>query len=206
MLRLHLHLMEASACRRPETTWLSCNTAVPFFETPRATNVLSLLPFSTRGRHLPHLVISVRGNLHIFQLIQSFPKSPHLRRSTVFSSRLSFEAVSVSAISLQQRFPERRDAVLWFIYHLRFTSIVCIYIIFHLLYYIILHTTSRNIQVHVLMLCQSPPILCQSQITRIAKVQDEESTRNDKNHKRIIESYKNHVFKKHKAHIRIIVS
>lgn len=204
MLRLHLHLMEASACRRPETTCLSCNTALHFFEeTPQATFAST---FSIRGRHLPHLVISARGNLHIFQLIQSFPKSPHLRRSTVFSSRLSFEAVSISAISLQQRFPERRDAVLWFIYHLRFTSIVCIYIIFHLLYYIILHTTSRNIQVHVLMLCQSPPILCESQITRIAKVQDEESTRNDKNHKRIIESYKNHVFKKHKAHIRIIVS
>ena len=213
MLRLHLHLMEASACRRPETTCLSCNTALHFFEeTPQATFAST---FSIRGRHLPHLVISGR---HISSYkIQSFP-SPHLHISAspqfccfFLTAQLWSRQKAISAISLQQRFPEHRDCcsqkkhlrydippyhLCIYIYMYIYIQYIHYIIIFYLLYYIILHTTSPNIQVHVLMLCQSPPILCEYQITRIAKVQDEESTRNDKNHKRIIESYKNHVFKK----------
>ena len=134
--------------------------------------------------------------------------SPHLHSFAVFSSRLSFEAVKKrsqrslsSSASLNTEIAVHKKNIYDMIYlHIIYVYIYIQYIhyiiIFYLLYYIILHTTSPNIQVHVLMLCQSPPILCEYQITRIAKVQDKKSTRNDKNHKRIIESYKNHVFEK----------
>ena len=167
MLRLHLHLMEASACRRPETTCLSCNTALHFFEeTPQATFAST---FSIRGRHLPHLVISGR---HISSYkIQSFP-SPHLHISAspqfccfFLTAQLWSRQKAISAISLQQRFPEHRDCCSQK-KHLRYDIPpyhLCIYIytvytLYNYILFVVLHHITYNITQHTSTCTDALPI------------------------------------------------
>ncbi len=191
----HLHLMEASACRRPETTWLSCTAW--HLKLLKLSKLLSLFhTFSTFSTTIFQSLLSwllTSPHLHV----RCFP---HRMHGSVLKPCLSQSQRSLSSsASLNTNIDERLPEML-LICHLRYLYISCIFIccttsLHHI------HTTSYNIQVHVQILCQSPPILCEFEITRIKKVQDEESTRNGKNHKK---KHNNHVWKSYKNHITII--
>lgn len=177
MLQLHLHLMEASACRRPETTWLSCNT--------KLRKLLSLLlfllgPSSTASFAAScHILWKMTRYNHFHLHISTSPRPLFFLTAQLWSHLSDLSDLSPAALPWTQRCCS---------YTIYDTSIY-VYIIFHLLY-ILHHITYKlyNITQHTSTCTDALPI--SSYTMWIPNHQDRNSRR--RIDKKWQESHKNH--------------